>query len=394
VAMRLLSEIVSSVAFLNFHNDVRLFGNQKCRNLSTQSTQAGDVSDIRIENSLTNQKYNNLLDWLKSKEGVYINEKIELRPSSRGGGYGAFITDGSEVDNSDTPVIEPDEVLFTIPRSLCITLDDALNDKDLGEGFRKLIERAGPGGNTVVLAGYMAAEWLKCLVDDDNSSNSRNINSMNNNINESDYGPYLATLPWERGINSQEHVLYWNNDEIESTLLGSMCYGEALDLRKEVSVAIKVLNTIVGRAKAEKEATAFRLPWERKEKLPVDEIAGLSDAITGAFVSVLTRAFEDDFGNEGDDKEKLVPLLDMLQHSDEPNVSHSMKKVDGTVEVRARKALYDGDEILNQYRSELEESMPYHRFFTRFGFVPGINESMQNLFQDKSSIFFAQKAEV
>jgi hypothetical protein len=90
----------------------------------------------------------------------------------------------------------------------------------------------------------------------------------------------------------------------------------------------------------------------------------------------------------------MVPLLDMLQHSDEPNVSHLMRTSDGTVEVRARQALAAGDELLNQYRSELEESMPYHRFFTRFGFVPGIVEPIPNLLKDKSSIFFAQKAEV
>jgi hypothetical protein len=84
----------------------------------------------------------------------------------------------------------------------------------------------------------------------------------------------------------------------------------------------------------------------------------------------------------------------MLQHSDKPNVAHVMRKDDGTVEVRAKKTLKVGDELMNRYRSELEENMPYHRFFTRFGFVPGIQEPIENLFEDKSSIFFAQKAEV
>ena len=84
----------------------------------------------------------------------------------------------------------------------------------------------------------------------------------------------------------------------------------------------------------------------------------------------------------------------VLQHSDEPNIRHFMRKADGTVEIRAGRDLQAGEELFNQYRSEKEESMPYHRFFTRYGFVPGISENIPNLLRDKSTIFFAQKAEV
>lgn len=62
--------------------------------------------------------------------------------------------------------------------------------------------------------------------------------------------------------------------------------------------------------------------------------------------------------------------------------------------VRARRDLQAGEELFNQYRSETEETMPYHRFFSRYGFVPGITENIPDLLKDKSSIFFAQKAEV
>ena len=71
-----------------------------------------------------------------------------------------------------------------------------------------------------------------------------------------------------------------------------------------------------------------------------------------------------------------------------------MRKDDGTVEVRAGRDLKAGEELFNQYRPEEEESMPYHRFFSRYGFVPGINEDIVGLLEDKSSIFFAQTAEV
>ena len=208
----------------------------------------------------------------------------------------------------------------------------------------------------------------------------------------SNFGPYLATLPWERGVNNQEHIIFWSDEDIESYLKGSMCYSEANSLREEVDYAITVLDAITGKSiqlyRGEIE-DGFKWPWEVQPP-PEGPVKGLSQAVKGAFVSLLTRAFQDG----DDDEEKLVPLLDMLQHSDDPNVSHAMRKDDGSVEVRARKALSQGDELLNQYRSEREETMPYHRFFTRFGFVPGVQEDLQNLLQDKSSIFFAQKAEV
>jgi SET domain len=380
--MRLLLEYVTAVLFLS-SKEREIYGTSK--NLLPVLTSGIDDTTKTVRNTIIDKKYERLLEWMKSKDGIYISEKLTIRPSNRGGGYGAFVVsntihdDGQIGHDNVLPVIEKNEILFTVPRSACITLDDALNDNYYGEGFTALIERAGPGANTVVLAGYMAAEWLKCC-------------EISSEINESQYGPYLATLPWIRGVNSQEHVLYWDDSQIESLLKGSMCYGEAVDLRKEMKIATKVLNTIIGRALLEKEQeSAFRLPWERKE--PVTEVKGLANAIMGAFVSVLTRAFEDDYG-DGNGQEKMVPLLDMLQHSDQPNVSHFMRKSDGAVEVRAKEPMKPGDELLNQYRSEAEENLPYHRFFTRFGFIPGVQEPIENLLKDKSTILFAQKAEV
>jgi hypothetical protein len=314
-------------------------------------------------------KYEALLKWLRAKDAV-LSDKVVLRPSSRGGGFGAFLTQ---------PAIR-DELLFSVPRAACMTLKDATDDERCGRAFQALIEKAGPGGNTVVLAGFMARERLKSLERKEEEGDD-----------DSAYGPYLATLPWERGMNNQEHILYWTDDDVESKLKGSFCYEEAKDLRSEVSLAIKVLDGIVGKSLRGDEG-GFKWPWKAREEKADSPYEGLPEAVTGAFVSILTRAFED--GDAGSDEEKMVPLLDMLQHSDEPNVSHIRRKEDGSVEVRARRHLEAGEELLNQYRSEREETMPYHRFFTRFGFVPGIQEPIENLLGDKSSIFFAQKAEI
>jgi hypothetical protein len=320
------------------------------------------------------QKYDNLLKWLKSKKGAQVSEKVAIQYSGRGGGFGAFVT----------AKVEEGEILFTVPRQACISLEDAIRDESAGGAFQSLIQKAGSGGNTVVMAGFIAREWLKVLEDMKNGKD----------IGDSAFGPYLHTLPWDRGVNSQEHVLYWSDEDVESSLKGSLCYPESKTLREEVALATKVMNGMIGKAvreyRGEEVDAGFMWPWEVRTENTNTLVEGLKQAMTGAFVSLLTRAFQDGEG----DAEKLVPLLDMLQHSDEPNVSHAMRQTDRTVEVRARKALQAGDELLNQYRSEMEETMPYHRFFSRYGFVPGIQEPIQNLLNDKSSIFFARKSEV
>lgn len=305
----------------------------------------------------TNVVYDSLIDWIKADKQSIISDKIKLQPSESGFGYGAFVSEECQAG----------ELLFEIPTSQTIRLSDALADPTIGTGLKALVDTAGPGGNTVALAGFLAQERLKG--------------------DDSLYAPYLNSLPWQRDIENQEHILYWDDDEVEELLEGTMSYGEALDLRKEVGVANKVLRTIFTPKKS-----GFVLPWERYE----EETKALAnpeetkEAVVGSFVTILTRAFQD----LEDDNEKLVPLLDMLQHSDTPNVAHVTVKATGAVQVRARKELTAGTELLNQYRSELEENMPYHRFFTRFGFVPGIREPIVNLLKDKSPIFYAQKAEV
>lgn len=356
------------------------------------------VDDVDREAVPAREKYDRLLSWLESK-GATINRKVSLQPSNRvGGGYGAFVSEAADEG----------EVLFTIPRDACITLSDALNDKSCGTSLKQLIEKAGPGASTVALAGYVARERLKALHDQHLDAAS---DSSDRGEETQSYAPYLETLPWGRGVNNQEHILFWTQDEIEEYLTGTMCYAEAVSLRQEVALATTVLNRIIGKSVREhrdgtsgsgtNDPSAFQWPWliaqeKAVERARLDEaVDGLPEAVTGAFVCLLTRSFQEDV--DGNEQEKLVPLLDMLQHSDVPNVSHSTKggpEDYGTVVVIARRRIEAGEELLNQYRPELEESMPYHRFFSRFGFVPGIQEPVINLLRDKSPIFVAQTAEV
>lgn len=345
-----------------------------------------------IGEKIDQSKYDALLGWVKSQQGSDIHPSIELKPSTLGDGYGAFVSQA----------VNEGELLFAIPRSACVTLEDGTEDTTCGPTYKKLMEKAGPGGNTVVVAGFLATERLRTLEHKKQKQQkaTEGVDGADHAIiTDSRFGPYLDTLPWKRGTNNQEHILFWQEETVDALLAGTMAYEEAISLRAEVELAAKVLEGIVGptirrfRGQEASEKSGFQWPWQvtLESTTKPGPVKGLPEAVTGAFVTLLTRAFQD--GGDGDE-EKLVPILDLLQHSDEPNISHVMRKEDGRVEVRARRALEPGEELLNQYRSELEENMPYHRFFTRYGFVPGIQEPVENLLRDKSSIFFAQKAEV
>jgi hypothetical protein len=331
---------------------------------STTTTQL-NVAPMAVT-TVEKSKYEDMLEWLRSNDGV-VNEKLVFKESSLGGGYGAFVSD----------TVEEGEILLTIPRAACVTLDDVTKDGKCGEACKRVMEKAGPGGNTVVMAAFLAKEYLISLEKDVK------------------FGPYLETLPFERGINSQEHILFWTDDEVDSDLKGSFCYSETTELRGEVALAYQVINTIMGDAiriaRGEME-DSFQWPWQITPKAKsTAPVAGLDQAVRGAFVTLLTRAFQD--GDNGDE-DKLVPVLDMLQHSEQPNIRHSMSADTGAVIVTAGRTLAAGEELLNQYRSEEDENMPYHRFFTRYGFVPGIEEPVENLLDDKSSIFYPKIVEV
>ena len=325
---------------------------------------------------ISTEEYTNVLQWLNNTFPTsYINPSLSINPSPCGG-HGVFATE---------PISEND-VLFKIPRDACITSTSILNDEECGTAFQTLMKKAGPGSFTVSMAGYLAKEYL-CYLEG----------------KESKFGPYLATLPWKRGWNGQEHVLFWKEEDVAELLEDSLCYRESNDLREEVQLARRVMNAIVGpsilKARGEMEEEKPLIPFLEFTKPPpqalTSPVSGFGRAITGAFVILLTRAFDDDYDTEIDfeDAERLIPILDMLNHNAEPTIRYSTNE-EGTVEVIARRDVETGEEIYNRYREEEELNMPYHRFFSRFGFVPGITENMINLLKDESSIFFAKRKEI
>ena len=277
-----------------------------------------------------------LLSWM-AQQGATLGPVV-LGKSRCGAGYGAFASRD----------VAEGELLASLPSAACLSLYTALGDEEVGEALGTLVAK-GQGGATVALAGIMAKEWL-CA----GEGGLR--------------GPYLAMLPWDaawppEGEQEQEHVLWWSEKQVDD-LDGSPAYADACDIRDEVNVAAKVIKSLIG-------ASVRKAYREREDKAIWDQFKADDDidrAVRGAFVSILTRAFAQE--EQGDEEVRLVPLLDMLQHADEPNIRHVAEVDEATgaqrVVVTARRAIAADEELLNCY-GELDDA----KFLTRFGFVPG-----------------------
>ena len=285
----------------------------------------------------TDSRHKPFMSWLDSC-GADIGP-IALGKSSLGDGYGAF----------STRAIEEGEQLFKIPSAACCSLYTACGDAEVGEVLAQMTVK-GQGGATVALAGILAKEWL-CAKE------------------TGPRGPYLAMLPWDaswppEGEQEQEHVLWWSESQVDR-LEGSAAYADAVGVRDEVALASRVLKSLIGKSVRKAYRERGEPPW--KQWQADDDI---DKAVRGAFVSILTRGFNPE--GSDDEEERLVPLLDMLQHVDDPNVSHSALLDEETGEqvvvAKARRPIAAGEELTNNYDGN---KLSPEVFLTRFGFVPG-----------------------
>ena len=82
----------------------------------------------------------------------------------------------------------------------------------------------------------------------------------------------------------------------------------------------------------------------------------------------------------------LLPLIDILQHSNTPNTV--LESYDDYILLRARRDIALDEELYHQYQEERDDVIPPHKFFTRYGFIAGVNEPIAELLKRKSDLFF------
>merc|ERR1712224_900192 len=138
----------------------------------------------------------------------------------------------------------------------------------------------------------------------------------------------------------------------------------------EVNLATEVALGCIGKQVNQAYKRRARFPFEDFIKA-YQKGAGYKEdirkAIRGAFVSILSRSFTQTQSKI--EENRLVPLLDMLQHAADDNTRHKEEEVDGLgtcVVLRAKKPMNAGEELVNNY-----QELPPHLWLTRFGFLPG-----------------------
>ncbi|KAL3801337.1 hypothetical protein HJC23_006947 [Cyclotella cryptica] len=328
----------------------------------------------------TSEFHSDMVSWLSRHPLTYISPKFHISPSELGG-YGGFC--------STTDSMQQNELIFRIPRECCVTFDDALNDKWCGEAFRAIRQKRDPDWSLLLIAGWIAKEYIMADLYSNNPSR-REEQSWNDTIaSRIKHWPYLKTLPWKPGLLSQDHVLFWSEDEIETLLKGSLAYDDAILIKSRVQDAIRIMSDA---------AMGSWILEEMEEMAPGQSegsnlIDGLERAVTGAYVIALSRSFAEEVECDKEDgttsievEVLLVPLLDILQHSNNPNTM--LESYDDYIIMRARRAIQPGEELFHQYREEDDAIIPPHKFFTRYGFVPGVREPVVDLLKKRSPLFF------
>ncbi len=349
-----------------------------------------------------------LIQWLASHPITRISSKFSIKPSALGGGYGGFAN----------AAISQHDLILQIPRQLCVTHDDVLQDPTCGHVFQSIKnERVGSWG-MILLAGWIAKEYVIAQQQQQNmdaSSISSSLGSTrsSSNNNRIKHNPYLQSLPWTQGGSfSQDHVLFWSREEVETLLGGSKAYEDAILIRNTVDGAIQrlvdvMVPIILHDIRLGGNHRSSRSEDDHQQLLVSSSSSVSADnaepdiireryihAAKGAFVIALSRSFAEevvsDDENDGNStletENVLLPLIDILQHSNTPNTI--LESYDDYILLRARRDIGIGEELYHQYQEERENVIPPHKFFTRYGFTPGVNEPIAELLKRRSDLFF------
>jgi len=356
------------------------------RNTAIIVHQADEVDDATSTTS--SPIHAHLVQWLSSHPNTHITSKFVIRPSTLGGGYGGFANN----------FIPRGELILQIPRELCVTYDDVLHDSTCGHVFQSIKNERIPSWGMILIAGWIAKECVIAQREPSLLANHNNVDASNNSRIK--HNPYLQSLPWTQGGSfSQDHILFWSQDEVETLLGGSKAYADALLIRNTVDDAIKRLVDVMVPIILHDSRMVERSSQSDRRQLPAtmsndedeaDIRERYSNAVKGAFVISLSRSFaeevEYDNGTTIEVENVLLPLIDILQHSNTPNTM--LESYDDCILLRARRDIEKGEELFHQYQEEREDVIPPHKFFTRYGFIPGVKEPIAELLKSKSDLFF------
>lgn len=356
---------------------------EKNKNSNETSTSCSSSSTTKKR-----RKSEELLEWiLKEPDPATISPLIKIGPSTVGGGDGLFIQSSS----SSNVAVKKGMNIMVIPKSKTISLDTIFQDPELGEVFYYYLKFKDEGGSAsgssgtyylkmAIFAAYLAKEKLKVKFDISNNDSSSS---------SSKWEHFLNVFPWDESDHGQEHILWWDTQDIETLLSESLNTYKAAKFVKQTveSLIVDIRDQILLHE-------SYKLLWDPDNKINLSKdddsssfvvVEEVTSIMRSAFVSVISRGFKDqDF-----DCNKLSPFLDLTQHASEEeyNLHTYTDENTGDMIVKALRDIENGEELFINYSSTLE---PY-QFFIVYGFVPGQTTSIINMLESRHSAFFPEE---
>mmetsp|Transcript_16061 Transcript_16061/g.24877 ORF Transcript_16061/g.24877 Transcript_16061/m.24877 type:complete len:648 (+) Transcript_16061:166-2109(+) len=331
------------------------------------------------------QQHSHSLLWEKTLEVApdsYVNPAIDLaiRPPEKGG-TGILAVDDVKKDTivlclplEQVGMIDAASILDSAPEgedAVFDMLNVMWNKGVASEKNKKKGEDTQEGKRLAVLVGIIA--HLQLTRYKDKTAWTANEVKEGHALEESRrLGLFLDAmplLPQQSAPNNPlqhpfpTHFLYWDDDEIEQLLQGTMAQTKAREVRAGVGLVIR------------EWSAAF---LKEHSSMKQSEIL---NAIFSAFTAVLSRSFGDEAGRDLDGAGRmLVPLVDMLNHdSEEPNVSwqwhvgegdeEKIKAGRGDIAVTTLKDVKKGEELYKCYGWR-----PAWDIASSYGFVPRLKK--------------------
>jgi len=331
------------------------------------------------------QQHSHSLLWEKTLEVApdsYVNPAIDLaiRPPEKGG-TGILAVDDVKKDTivlclplEQVGMIDAASILDSAPEgedAVFDMLNVMWNKGVASEKNKKKGEDTQEGKRLAVLVGIIA--HLQLTRYKDKTAWTANEVKEGHALEESrrlglflDAMPLLPQQPTPNNPLQHPfptHFLYWDDDEIEQLLQGTMAQTKAREVRAGVGLVIR------------EWSAAF---LKEHSSMKQSEIL---NAIFSAFTAVLSRSFGDEAGRDLDGAGRmLVPLVDMLNHdSEEPNVSwqwhvgegdeEKIKAGRGDIAVTTLKDVKKGEELYKCYGWR-----PAWDIASSYGFVPRLKK--------------------
>ncbi|KAL7445613.1 hypothetical protein ACHAXM_009947 [Skeletonema potamos] len=333
------------------------------------------------------QQHPHSLLWEKTLEvspDSYVNPAIELaiRPPERGG-TGILAVDDVKKDTAvlclpleQVGMIDAASILDAAPDGEDLVFDmlKKMWNKQLASvKNKKSGEDTQEGKRLAVLAGIIA--HLQLTRYKDKTAWTADLAKDGYALDQSRrLGLFLDAMPLlpQRSTTSNNplqhpfptHFLYWEDDEIEHLLKGTMAQTKAREVRAGVGLVVR-------------EWSAAFL----KEHSGGMKQSEMLNAIFSAFTAVLSRSFGDAAGRDLDGAGRmLVPLVDMLNHdSEDPNVSwkwhvgegdeEKIKAGRGDILVTTLRDVKKGEELCKCYGWR-----PAWDIASSYGFVPRLKK--------------------